>query len=295
MHRNINAFGGDNERVTIFGESAGAGSVDALVLAPPDPLPFSAAIMESGQATIFLSQHDSLDSWKKLTNLTGCHKDSLQCIKKLPATQLKDVIEHNQLKFGPIHDGITWTTNPRNDRLRSKPKKSKIARVPILIGSNRDEATVFTQGQTHDKQVGFTELAFQCPAAVVAEDSEQVGIPSWRYFYNATFANMDIFPGAGVYHSSEIPIIFGTYPKEGATQFQKATSDMMQKAWADFAKNPTQGPGWAQVPQLAIIEGEDDNAADQTAVAPKVEKPDTVDKNCGQYRLLYGIVGVLKK
>ncbi|KAG6103280.1 hypothetical protein E4U14_006335, partial [Claviceps sp. LM454 group G7] len=58
LNYRVAAFGGNPRRVTIFGESAGAGGVDMLVTSPPatDALPFAAAIMQSG----FWTGHDSV-------------------------------------------------------------------------------------------------------------------------------------------------------------------------------------------------------------------------------------------
>jgi hypothetical protein len=49
----------------------------------------------------------------------------------------------------------------------------------------------------------YTDLVFQCPASIVANDSVHAGIPTWRYLFNATFPNTQPVPGIGVYHSSE--------------------------------------------------------------------------------------------
>jgi len=52
-----------------------------------------------------------------------------------------------------------------------------------------------------------------------------------------------------VYHSSEIPLVFGTYqynPANTTTQ-EYALSQSMMTAWAKFAKNPAGGPGWNAV------------------------------------------------
>jgi hypothetical protein len=83
--------------------------------------------------------------------------------------------------------------------------------------------------------------------ALWVNDSASVGIPSWRYYFNASFPNTQIFEGLGVYHSSENSLIFGTYPFANSTTQQVALSRFMQGAWARFAKNPLGGPGWNAV------------------------------------------------
>jgi carboxylesterase type B len=114
----------------------------------------------------------------------------------------------------------------------------------------------------------FTEVYFQCvsnhnkmriscvlrltflqPAALFANRSAAVGIPSWRYFYNVTFPNVQQVVGLdlGDYHSSEIPMVFSTYYANNATAQEVVLSSFMRGAWAQFAKNPWGGPGWNPV------------------------------------------------
>jgi carboxylesterase type B len=61
----------------------------------------------------------------------------------------------------------------------------------------------------------------------------------------------EMFPGSGVYHSSEIQIqfIFRNLKDEKmqSTTEQIGLSKVMQSTWANFAKNPTAGPGWDTV------------------------------------------------
>lgn len=90
----------------------------------------------------------------------------------------------------------------------------------------------------------FTELFFQCPQALWANDTAAAGIPAWRYYFNASFANTQAFPDLGVYHSSEISLVFRTYPMVNTTVQEYALSQFMQGAWAKFAINPQGGPGW---------------------------------------------------
>ncbi|KAB8213455.1 hypothetical protein BDV33DRAFT_210182 [Aspergillus novoparasiticus] len=55
------------------------------------------------------------------------------------------------------------------------------------------------------------------------------------------------------YYSSEINMIFGTFPQVNATVAQRELNQIMQKAWAGFAKAPYYGPGWATVPTVGLL------------------------------------------
>lgn len=90
----------------------------------------------------------------------------------------------------------------------------------------------------------YTELVFQCPQALWANASATGGIPTWRYYFNASFINTQAYPDLGVYHSSEIPIVYSTYLPYNTTTQEYALSNAMRDAWATFAKNPLGGPGW---------------------------------------------------
>ena len=320
-------MGGNPGKVTIIGESAGAGSVDALITAPPDPVPFHAAIMQSGQATVVASVDDSATSWNDLVKAANCHSDDvLECIRAVPASELIEIIERQALNFGPVPDGgVTWVDTPRENRLTSTDQESLIARVPVLIGSNDDEGRIYAVGQNDTEEYlrallpgGATEeviqvlldayslgapritneferiarihtdFAFQCPAKVVSEESAAVGINAWRYYFNASFPNTQLFEGSGAYHSAEIGAVFGTYPQEGATEFQVDVGKSMQEAWAKFAKDPNRGPGWKTVPQLGVFGGgtraEVNDAGREVLATVDAEY---VDRRCELYQALY--------
>jgi hypothetical protein len=55
----------------------------------------------------------------------------------------------------------------------------------------------------------YTDAVYQCPMSIVVNDSLSAGIPTWRYLYNATFPDIQPFPGLGAFHGSEgMPSIF---------------------------------------------------------------------------------------
>jgi carboxylesterase type B len=274
VQRNIHAFGGDPDKVTIFGESAGSSSIDAMLTQPDEPVPFRAAILQSGQITLRAPVQDPAAAWRNLSGTIGCagaDEDVLACMRALPASALQDAEERLALSFQPVPDNTTFSMNGRAARLASTPAHPRIARVPVLVGSNANEGTLFLIGQNNLTQylttllqganssviatfaavyesagttdyeridAVFTDYSMQCPAAIVTRETAQVGIPAWRYFYNASFPNAQLFPGSGVFHSSEIISHFGTYPREGATEWQTEVSEKMRALWAGFAKDP---------------------------------------------------------
>jgi hypothetical protein len=58
----------------------------------------------------------------------------------------------------------------------------------------------------------YTDAMYQCPLSIVVNDSMNVGIPTWRYMYNATFPDIMPLPGVGVFHGSEGAYFFLVFP-----------------------------------------------------------------------------------
>ena len=91
----------------------------------------------------------------------------------------------------------------------------------------------------------FGNLLLICPTSRLTSVLHSSGYSVWRYRFSGVFPNTQTFPQAGAYHSAEIPEVFGNDAVAGAaTSEQLALNQYMQKAWADFAKDPEIGPGW---------------------------------------------------
>ncbi|KZL87949.1 para-nitrobenzyl esterase [Colletotrichum incanum] len=124
----------------------------------------------------------------------------------------------------------------------------------------------------------YTEIVYQCPALLVSQTSANSDIPTWRYYYNASFPNLApegyTSEELGASHGSDTSMIWGTYPREEATDRQVGMSRYLQAMWASFVKEPSKnGLGWEEVSvegdNIACIgceDGEDMILVDSAAV-----------------------------
>lgn len=141
MQRNIQAFGGSPDKVIIFGESAGAFSVDALLTSYPagSSPPFRGAIAQSGQISYRPGgvSTSSVPAWRNLSAALGCPGDfssDLECVRAAPATEIRSIIDKQMLAFNPIPDNVTLVSDPAERRLAGN-----IALIPVLGGTDAQE------------------------------------------------------------------------------------------------------------------------------------------------------------
>jgi carboxylesterase type B len=146
VKHNIGAFGGNGDDITIFGESAGGNSVFNHLTQKESFSLYSKAIIESGvynDGAFFLNESDK--QYYKAIELSSCL--SLYCmIKKTPKELLEVTATMAMAGFstwGPVVDGVSLTDTPEN-LITNHDYNNK---VPIIIGSNRDEMAFFTISQ----------------------------------------------------------------------------------------------------------------------------------------------------
>ncbi|KAM0489496.1 hypothetical protein ACHAP8_012521 [Fusarium lateritium] len=146
IQENIGYFGGDASRVTIMGESAGGMSVGFHLLAfggRNDGL-FYAAIAQSGgpytAPVIGRNISNREAEFNMVLNKTGCltSRDSLNCLRAAPTELLRQAGSHLTPSF--VVDG-EMITAPGDDLLNS----GRFVKVPLLIGSTRNEGTSLLQ------------------------------------------------------------------------------------------------------------------------------------------------------
>lgn len=138
VQRNARAFGGDPDKVTIWGESAGAMSVDIHVNRYTSP-PFRAAMMFSGQMSVgylgSTASHHDTSYWDNLTNVVGCQgPEQLQCMREVPGDDLVKAMGTAGSAFLPITDNVTILSD-RAERWRD----GDVAIIPVLMGTIAEE------------------------------------------------------------------------------------------------------------------------------------------------------------
>jgi len=140
---NIARFGGDPGNVTIFGESGGGMKVSLLMAMPAAAGLFHRAIIQSGPGLRAASREAATRNAQALLDKLGIKAGELGKLETLSAAEIQDAAAAITPTgpmggFGPCVDGVAL---PRDPFTPDAPAISKD--VPVLIGTNKDEATLF--------------------------------------------------------------------------------------------------------------------------------------------------------
>ncbi len=146
VQRNIAAFGGDPDNVTIAGESAGASGVCMHVLAPEQTTGlFHKAIIQSGGCTHRLRHVDTVarSIGKRVGEVVGCTgEDAPACLRKTPVADLlaaaKTVAGSDLLAFAPVY-GTRAQPLQGDEALAT----GRFVRVPMIQGGNTQEQRLY--------------------------------------------------------------------------------------------------------------------------------------------------------
>ncbi|MEQ8435385.1 MAG: carboxylesterase family protein [Oceanicaulis sp.] len=266
---NIEVFGGDPDRVTIFGESAGAAAVGALMTAPPARGLFHRAISQSGGFELAAERtRESADSaFQRLADaLAG---DPMAA----PASEILAAAGEALpgYDYGPVSGVAGLPRSPREAVARGE-----VAATPLMIGVNRDEWLMYLDREAQDgdldvwrERIGGravdrlladagsvraaldrleTAALMRCPGRALAAAVVQAGAPVFLYRLDRV---RDGAEALGAYHGAELPYVFDSHDAWLPTALEdEALGRAMNAAWARFAAtgdpNGASGPGWPE-------------------------------------------------
>ncbi|KAF9012651.1 carboxylesterase [Cyathus striatus] len=308
VHANIESFGGDPNRITIFGQSAGSLAADVYAFSHPNDTIVKGTI--SGGPSFENTIPSNGSTWTTVATSVGCgptpNSAQFDCMKSTPARVLGDAILSTGSSFMPlIVDEITFFSDPDK-----RSADGNFLRVPMLGGSTLNEMDVFLVAQqlvakgftvpviTEIVSDATTQMVLTCPAGGAAITRNNFDVPTWRYQYQAIFPDLSTRPDLRCYHASEIPMVFGTFtapfPNISSTPEEVALSKYIQSAWVAFARDPQKGLlefGWPMYNPNTTSLVEIGNPANVTGAV--FGSGSLLDTSCSDMGMLSSVAGML--
>lgn len=286
VHRNIAAFGGDPQSITIGGQSAGAMAVHDLIASPLATGLFRRAIAQSGLPDTVPTPPLSAAEKAGAQFARAEGAESLAALRALTPRQLtaRSLPVMKGPLLVPVVDGVLLPAPPEKLLV-----PGAFADVPILAGIDADDASAFSgpivKSMSQPAWRALLGEAFGAlaprfaalyPAGTSAErarsarqlhrDLGLTALYSWSRLWSAharspaygyLFDHLEPGPESGrwgIFHSSELPYVFGTLsvaPQRHFTGRDRAVSRVVMSYWVNFIRtgNPN-GPGLASWPRM---------------------------------------------
>lgn len=277
VKENTAAFGGDPNNVTIFGQSAGAGSVGMLMVMPSARGLFHKAIMESGTPKELNDKAIAAEvsrTYMKIASVTNIKElQALTIAQMLDAERKLFETRFGYSAFRPAMDGIALNALPMQVMAAGHGTS-----VPILIGTNLDEirfwpalydlpleqkpesllrkqlegtvgakaAEVIEAYHKADADYGDSvihllgDVLIRLPAIRFAEANSQRQ-PTYMYLF--TYRSTSTYRNFGACHGMELPFVFGVIDDldvivfTGRDTHREALTNQLRQAWVNFARN----------------------------------------------------------
>jgi para-nitrobenzyl esterase len=304
VRENIGRFGGDPGNITVFGQSAGSMDTGLLMTSPARGL-FQRAIAESGAP--FNPEQQTLDKAEQAgekfaAGLNAPAGGEIAFLRAMSGPELlKRLTEHEpHPRFGPDIDGwviakspaevfalgqespipLLFGTTQREFGMEASPERLKAmiegaagvlaprALAAYGLGAGGDAKTDPLYGTAADQFAA--DMAFRCPASMEGAWHTAAHHPVYEYEFDHAIPGQE---AQGAVHSSDLPYVFGYFPKTGniAGNFGDVDwklADLMETYWTNFARsgNPNGAglPDWPQFgsSQVFIQFAQDGHVAD---------------------------------
>ena len=271
IHNNIAAFGGDPDNVTIFGESAGGGSVSLLPLIEGSHNYFQRVIAQSGSVCFSRSEAEAIACTNEVMSALGCK--TVADLQKVDIEKLVEAADAIRLRVLPERDGKFLPLDAYEAYANGAAKD-----LDFMQGCNKDEMNYFlfcagpepfmdflnerlttsltrltaeeralvesfckdVKGEAYDPLCRlYDQIWFIAPVFRQAENQTKSGGKSYTYFFTPESS----VPLLRCGHSVELPVIFNhqEITLEMGWTFDATFSKTMRRMWVQFAKtgNPS--------------------------------------------------------
>ena len=249
VQRNIAAFGGDAQRVTLAGQSAGAYAVDLLKASPESSALFQRVITESGSAGRDIRWRNLNEAESRGARfLQALALPSIDALRQVPASKLYAPDNSGDAapdgNFPPIADGVTIPS------AGSAGSAAKLDDIAALSGFNADE-----HGSSRGSMNRAARLATSNSARATLVEwgrrrSAHSHMPLYLYLYDHAEPGTDSARW-GAFHGAELPYVFDTLDAAPDRPYNTADRQIayrMAGYWVNFVSTGTPNgrglPNW---------------------------------------------------